>query len=186
VAHILILFGTTDGHTAKIAGRLGEDLRAAGAEVDVVDAAGDVKGLRLEKYAGFVVAASVHLGRYQKPVERWVEGHASSLAARPSAFLSVCLAVLDPHPETQGEVAAIMERFLNRCGWRPTLTKSVAGALLYTRYGWLKRWMLRRIARKSGGDTDTRRDFEYTDWDDLRAFARTFYRLLEQRESSAA
>ena len=39
---------------------------------------------------------------------------------------------------------------------------------------------MRRIAGNYGGDTETSRDFEYTDWDDVRAFARTFHRLLEQ------
>jgi menaquinone-dependent protoporphyrinogen oxidase len=58
--------------------------------------------------------------------------------------------------------------------------KFVAGALPYTRYNWLKRWIMRRIVAKAGGDTDTTRDFEYTDWEDLRAFARTFGRNLRK------
>jgi menaquinone-dependent protoporphyrinogen oxidase len=33
---------------------------------------------------------------------------------------------------------------------------------------------MRRIVRKAGGDTDTSRDFEYTDWDDLRTFVNEF------------
>jgi len=35
---------------------------------------------------------------------------------------------------------------------------------------------MRRIARKEGGDTDTSRDYEYTDWNDLRAFGEAFAR----------
>jgi menaquinone-dependent protoporphyrinogen oxidase len=71
-----------------------------------------------------------------------------------------------------------MDRFLARYGWRPAITKLVAGALLYTRYGWLKRRMMKRIVAKAGGDTDTTRDFEYTDWNDLRDFAEDFASLL--------
>jgi menaquinone-dependent protoporphyrinogen oxidase len=52
----------------------------------------------------------------------------------------------------------------------------VAGALLYTQYGWLTRWFMKRIVTKAGGDTDTTRDYEYTDWNDLRTFAREFAR----------
>ena len=48
------------------------------------------------------------------------------------------------------------------------MLRLVAGALVYSRYNWLTRWMMRRIARKEGGDTDTARDYEYTDWDALR------------------
>ena len=61
----------------------------------------------------------------------------------------------------------------------PGIVKTVAGALPYTRYGWLKRWLLRRIVRQHGGDTDWTRDFEYTDWDDLRAFAHSFNEMIQ-------
>ena len=55
------------------------------------------------------------------------------------------------------------------------MTKVVAGALPFTKYGWLKRLVMLRIARKQlGTDLDTRRDYEYTDWKDVRAFARDF------------
>lgn len=62
------------------------------------------------------------------------------------------------------------------------MTKAVAGALLYTRYGWLKRWIMRRIVRKAGGDVDTTRDYEYTDWIALRELARRFAARLARRE----
>jgi menaquinone-dependent protoporphyrinogen oxidase len=53
----------------------------------------------------------------------------------------------------------------------------VAGALPYTRYNWLKRWVMKRIVAKAGGDTDTTRDYEYTNWEELRAFSEEFGRL---------
>jgi menaquinone-dependent protoporphyrinogen oxidase len=100
----------------------------------------------------------------------------------PTAFLSVCLAVLEKGTGPREEILRIMRRFLDRCGWRPTITKMVAGAVPYTRYGWLKRQMMKRIVGKAGGDTDTTRDFEYTDWNDLRDFARDFAALAAQKQ----
>jgi hypothetical protein len=61
--------------------------------------------------------------------------------------------------------------------------KEVAGALKYTRYGWLKRRVMRYIAGKAGGSTDTSRDHEYTDWEDLRVFAES---LATEPAKSAA
>ena len=58
--------------------------------------------------------------------------------------------------------------------WQPDERKLVAGALPYTRYNWVKRWVMRRIVSKAGGDLDTSRDYEYTDWDDVKAFAVKF------------
>ena len=44
---------------------------------------------------------------------------------------------------------------------------------------------MRRIVAKAGGDTDTTRDYEYTDWDDLWAFARAFGRRLTKTPVAA-
>lgn len=181
MTHILILYGTTDGHTRKIAQVLAENLRAQFCSVDIMDAAGTLRRFNPESYDGVIVAASVHIGDYQRPVANWVRAHAQTLNLLPTAFLSVCLAVLEPGPKPRQEILRIMRRFLDRCGWRPTITKMVAGALLYTRYGWLKRLMMKRIVAKAGGDTDTTRDYEYTDWNDLRTFSREFAELTAQR-----
>jgi menaquinone-dependent protoporphyrinogen oxidase len=175
---LLVLYGTTDGHTAKVAQALGETLSGEGAECDVVEAKRGGDGPRPEEYAGAVVAASVHAGGYQKAVREWVRAHVAELAERPNAFVSVCLGVLEKDPRTHAELARILERFRLETGWTPREEKTVAGALLYRKYGWLKRWMMKRIVAKAGGDTDTSRDYEYTDWNDLRTFARAFARKV--------
>ena len=54
----------------------------------------------------------------------------------------------------------------------------VAGALEYSKYNPLKRWIMKRIAAKAGGGTDTSRDYDYTDWDDLQQFAEAFGRRV--------
>lgn len=175
MTRILVLYGTTDGQTGKIAHFVGDELHSLGAEVDVVDAATaspDPAG-----YGGVVVAASVHAGGYQRPVIRWAAAHAGALHARRTAFLSVCLGVLQQDPAVQADLEKIRKRFIAQTRWTPTQTRMVAGALKYSQYGWLKRLVLRRIARKAGGGTDTSRDYEYTDWNELRTFAETFYSL---------
>ena len=120
------------------------------------------------------MAASVHAGRYQKSVEKWVHAHAAALGRKPAAFVSVCLGVLQHDAKVERDLQAILDRFVAIAGWRPTAVKFVAGALPYTHYGWLRRLVMKRIVAKAGGDTDTSRDFEYTDWNDLRHFAVDF------------
>ena len=176
MARILVFYGTTTGHTAKIARSIGDTLRQQGAGVNVIEANGEWP--EPEDYAAVVVAASVHGGKYQPQVRRWVRANAEALNARPTAFVSVCLGVLQQEPQVQQEVAAIMTRFLMAAGWRPAVTKTVAGALLYTQYNPFLRWVMKRITRKAGGDTDTSRDYEYTNWSDLRMFAEDFGRRV--------
>lgn len=169
---LLILYGTTDGHTAKIASYLASQLHGFGATVDVVEAGMADPDPR--NYVGVIVAASVHAGGYQRAVVRWARAHAAALQGKPAAFLSVCLGVLQPDLEVQRDLIAITNRFEARTGWKPLRVKLVAGALSYTRYGWLKRMVMRRMAAKAGGSTDISRDHEYTDWADLREFADAF------------
>ena len=38
--------------------------------------------------------------------------------------------------------------------------------------------MMKRIVAKAGGGTDTTRDYEYTDWNDLRVFAHEFLNVV--------
>ena len=182
MSRILVVYGTSDGHTAKIAEAIGETLRRKGAIVNVMDARRAIG--RPESYDGIVVAASVHAGGYQRSVHRWVREHAASLQRKPTAFVSVCLAVLQNKTEVQQHLTAILDQFFADAGWRPTLTKIVAGALLYTRYHWLTRWMMKRIVQKAGGDTDTSRDYEYTDWKDVRKFAVEFGQLVDRTSAA--
>jgi menaquinone-dependent protoporphyrinogen oxidase len=177
-SRVLVLYGTTDGHTRKIATTLAETLRAAELEVDVVNAQ-ERFDPDPEHYDGVIVAASVRGGRFQRAVRQWANRHAVSLKSRPTAFVAVCLSVLDRSPKTAVMLDGILQRFFDESHWRPPVTKIVAGALLYTRYNWIMRWIMRRIVAKAHGDTDTSRDYEYTDWEALRAFARQFaFRLI--------
>ena len=176
MARILVLYGTTDGHTAKVAEKVATTLRTAGAIVDVVEAG--TKEAEPEDYAGVIVAASVHAGGYQRSVRQWVRRHAEALRGRPSAFLSISLGVLQSDPKVQRHVAAIVSRFLRATRWEPAMIQNVAGAVLYTKYNLIKRWIIKQIVRQAGGATDTSRDYEYTDWTELRAFAERFNRTV--------
>ena len=169
---VLVIYATTDGHTAKVAQAIAATLGLQGVKVDL----GDANGWDPDpgSYAAVVMAASVHAGGYQRSIRQWARRHAAGLRGMPTAFISVCLAVLNRTPKVDRDLSAILDRFVAQTGWQPGETKAVAGALRYTRYGFLKRWMMRRIVAKQHGDTDTSRDYEYTDWDDLAAFTRRF------------
>src|SRR5262245_2010312 len=156
----LIYFGTTDGQTAKIASAMAGTLRGTGASVVVANAStsGDPNP---EDFDAIIVAASVHAGSYQHAVVRWVERHRAALDARPNVFVSVCLAIVNRTPKVDQDINQMMQRFFAMSEWQPRETKVVAGALLYRNYNWMKRWMMRRIVAKQGGETDTSRNHEY-------------------------
>src|SRR5688572_6568109 len=142
MSRVLILYGTTEGHTRAVARAIAEPLSRGGVAADVVRAG--VLEPALRDYDAIIVAASVHAGRYQKAVEQWVRAHANEFGARPTAFVSVSLAVLQQRDaKVMAELDAIVRRFLVATAWQPGVVKHVAGALLYTRYNIFKRWIMK-------------------------------------------
>lgn len=176
MTRILVLYGTTEGHTEMIATMIGNTLTAQGCDVNIIQA-GTIDP-RPVNYDGIIVAASVHRGQYQEEVARWIRAHAVDLRSKPTAFVSACLGVVQHDPKVSAELDAVVHRFIDPLHWQPTVIKLVAGALPYSKYNLLKRWLIKRIAAKAGGDTDTSRDYDYTDWKDLRGFAEDFGRRV--------
>jgi menaquinone-dependent protoporphyrinogen oxidase len=172
-ARFLIVYGSTDGHTAKVAAAMASTLLSRGVSVSVQNSAAPRTSDPAD-YSAVIVAASVHAGTYQRSVQRWVQTHLVALSQRPSAFVSVCLAVLNRTPKVERDLGANLQRFFDETGWKPLEAKIVAGALLYTKYPWWKRRMMRRVVAKAHGDVDISRDYVYTDWDDLDEFVVRF------------
>lgn len=183
MSRILVIYATSEGQTAKIARALAARLTAAGADTDVYDAA--LSDPLPAAYDGVIVAASIHAGGYQKSVGKWLRAHVNEFGSRPTAFISVCLAVLSKNIKSRDDARAIAQRYVNGFDWDPTMIKLVAGALLYTRYNFVVRWVMKRMSAAAGGDTNTSRDYEYTDWQDLRAFADRFAGVVGVRRGVA-
>jgi menaquinone-dependent protoporphyrinogen oxidase len=165
----LIAFESHDGQTARIAHRLGTHLAARHVAVDVVDLRS--QACSPEGVRAVILGAPVRYGRHSRALRRWVEHHRAALNALPSAFFSVSLVAASTRAEDQGAAADLMAGFLRATGWTPGLTHGFAGALRYRQYNPLVRLVMRRIARRSGGDTDTSVDHDYTDWAAVDAFA---------------
>lgn len=167
-----VFYATREGHTHKIAERVADDLRQRGFEAEVRDLRGEA-AIDLKNFSSAILAASVHIGRHEPEMLEFVKQHRAELEAMPSAFLSVTLseagaeranATLEEHARFVADVQGMLDRFFKETGWHPHHVKPVAGALLYTKYNFLIRFVMRRIARNAGAATDTSRDYEYTDW----------------------
>ncbi|HEX5069813.1 MAG TPA: flavodoxin domain-containing protein [Vicinamibacterales bacterium] len=160
-----VFYATSEGQTRRIAQRLAAALHARGLDSAPVDLQqGDEAGIDWSGVRGAVVGASIHIGKHQPAAIRFAEKHARELGARPSAFFSVSMAEASKNPGDVAAARALAQGFVDRAKWRPDFVVSLAGALVYTKYGWLTRIVMRRISRKEGGPTDTSRDYEFTDW----------------------
>lgn len=176
---VAVFYATREGHTRRIAEHVAATLRQRGLDAVVGNVRSRQAALPPGPYAGVVVAASVHAGRHEAEMVRFVKEHRAEIESVPNAFISVTLseagaersdATPAEHAKFVSGVQEVINRFLDETGWRPKHVKPVAGALLYTQYNFLIRFVMKRIARAEGGSTDTSRDHEYTDWAALDRF----------------
>lgn len=170
MSKILIAYGTTEGQTARIADHLSELMRSRGLDADALNIK-LAQGVSLDGYDAVVVGGSIHMGKHQEDVVEFVRKNLADLDRLPSAFFSVSLAANGDLENAE----AYVENFVEETGWRPSKVGLFSGALLYRQYGFLKRYMMKRIVRdKPGMSTDTSRDYVYTDWDQVKRFADDF------------
>jgi menaquinone-dependent protoporphyrinogen oxidase len=173
---ILIAYGTRYGHTLKIAERIADTLMEDGDTVRLIHAHGRnlPRELSFADFDGVIVGASVIVGRHQRAVRRFVRDNRDRLGALPTAFFSVSGAAGSQKPDDRARAAKYVSEFLAQTGWRPALTDAFGGAMAYTKYNPLLRWITKRESMKEGGPTDTSRDHETTDWAQVERFARAF------------
>ena len=163
MANVLVVYATHDGQTRKIAERMATVLRIHRHVVELLDASVS-REVDLSRFDAVFIGSPVRAQGYLRAVVRFVRSHRTELERMPTLFFSVGLAVVGKSGKGQAQTMEIVRKLVADTGWRPARVELIAGALPYTRYNFLVRFVMRRIVSKEGGDTDTSRDYEYTDW----------------------
>lgn len=170
---VLVLYATHEGYSGRIANYVSAALKAHDLVTHVVNAANAGTGFSPAECSAAILIASVHGSRHKREMIEFVKRYRADLERIPTAFLSVSLteagaenagAPPERRAEASADVRRMLETFLAETGWRPTFVRPVAGALAYSKYNFFMRYVMKQIARKAGGDVDTSRDYEYTDW----------------------
>ena len=176
---IVIFYATREGHTRRIAEHIASELRRREHVVEIYDVKAVAESIDWPPYDWACVAASVHAGHHEPEMIAFVKQHRQALERLQAAFLSVTLseagaedvrATKERRARSAAEAQQMIDVFVRETGWRPARVLPVAGALAYSRYNFLIRFVMKRIARKAGAPTDTSRDYEFTDWPALDAF----------------
>lgn len=171
---ILIFYGTNYGQTAKVARFIADRLTTHGVATKLVNGDEAPHDLSIADFDGVIVGGSIIRGRHQRCVRRFVSDNRDALNRVPSAFFSVSGSAGNRAARGQIDAQRCIEEFLCETGWHPVLTERVAGAMAFTKYNPLLRWMLRQISKRNGGPTDASRDHELTDWIRVERFADAF------------
>lgn len=173
MAHVAIFFATREGHTRAIAEHLAGAIRARGPLVDLFDVARLAEPISLGTFAAVVLAASIHLRRHEPEMQAFAERHRDALERVPTTLLSVSMTEALAEDSTRTteeraaaaeEVRAMIHRFLEETGLVPAHVHAIAGALPFSRYGPLQRFLVTRIARQAGLADSAAIDVDFTDW----------------------
>lgn len=176
--NILLVYGTSEGQTGKIARHIETTLEAGGAAVRTIEGHDLGDDLAVDAFDGVIVGAAVHAGKHDKRVTQFAKDHLRTLERLPSAFFSVSLSAAAEGDEGKADVERLLHEFTEETGWHPGKMDAFGGALLYTQYNPVLRFVMKRKAAHYSDDLDTKRDFEYTDWDGVTAFAIAFLEIL--------
>lgn len=177
MATILVAYGTGEGQTAKVADRLADEFESLGHDpttVNVKEADPDVAD-----FDAVLVGASIHFGKHQKAVRKFVKTNRDALVSRPTGFFQVSGS--SAQSEGAEEAAGYVDDFVETTNWRPDRIGLFGGALRFSEYGFFLGALMKRIARSSYPDVEPSEDVEFTDWEEVAAFADEFATFVDER-----
>ena len=186
---VAVFFATREGHTRKVAEHIAANLRSHGLDVDLNDVRAPQSCLEWSQYQSAWVAASVHAGQHEREMIRFVRQHRTQLERLNAVLVSVSLSQAGAEAVTgtaarreasAADVRRMIDIFGRKTEWHPASILPVAGALAYSRYNLLVRFVMKRIARSQGAPTDTSRDYEFTNWETLDRFVDSLTRRVDE------
>lgn len=166
----LIVYATREGQAGKIAWRIAEHLRNLGCDVTVHNAAESFESGTQFDYV--LYGGSMHAGGIEHELLTFMKREHEALAVSESGFFLVLLSAATRDPTLRkSSMDDSTEKVREQLPLEFDHIEMIAGALKYSKYRWPMKWIMRRIAKQAGGDTDMSKDYEYTDWDAVRKFA---------------
>lgn len=168
---VLLLHSSCEGQTKKILNHIEQQLGDQ-YHCDYIDIHSE-PNVDFSLYDRVLVGASIRYGHFNKKLYRFINKYQQELSQYNVAFFCVNLTARKEGKDTP-EGSAYIKKFLIKSPWHPVLIGVFAGALRYPRYNFFERTMIKLIMKITGGETDTTKEVEYTDWNKVSDFAAQF------------
>ena len=184
MGEVLVAYASGEGQTEKVAAVIAAVLRERGHDVTVRRVTEDAPSV--EEFDAVLVGSSVNNRAHRPEAVAYIEENVAPLADRPSGFFQLSLASAARSRWARRGATAFVDDLTDQTGWYPDRVGLFAGALKYSQYGRVERQLFRLAAAATTGDTDTSRDYEYTDWVGVESFARQFSDDVESGDETTA
>lgn len=172
MAKALFLYSSREGQTKKILQYIDQQLTDL--DCELVDLH-TIQEVDFSQYDRILIGASIRYGHLNKKLYQFIEANLEQLNLHKVAFFCVNLTA---RKEEQGkdtpEGSVYIKTFLAKSPWQPSLIGVFAGALYYPRYNFFDKMMIKLIMTMTGGETDTSKEVEYTNWEKVALFANKF------------
>lgn len=156
---ILVAYASKYGSTGEIAEKIGEVLKQAGLEADVLP----VKSVKdVSAYGSVVLGSAMYIGQWRKDAVNFLEANESALAARP-------LWVFATGPSGKGDPKELLKGVIVPNGVKPILDRLKPqdyavfhGYLNPEKMGFMEKWIVKRVSGELG---------DFRDWDMINAWS---------------
>jgi len=169
--NILVTYASKYGATKEIAEKIGEVLRKAGLQVDVLP----VKGLRdLTPYRAVILGSALYIGKWQKEAVEFLKANEKILADRPVWLFS-------SGPTGEGDPVELIEGARMPAALQPVADRihhrDIAvfhGYINPDKVNFIEKWAIKSIVKKPFGD--------FRDWDMIVTWATTIANAMKEAE----
>jgi len=155
---VLVTYASKSGSTAEVADAIGKRLADTGLTVDVRRA----KNVRsVDGYAAVIVGSAIRAGRWLSEASGFVKTHREALAARKTAFFTLCMTLQQDTPEHRETVAAYLKPV--REILEPDRIEFFAGKMDYRKLALAPRLIVKGMKVPEG---------DFRNWDAISSWAR--------------
>ena len=177
---ILLLYSSRFGQCKRIAETLEAELTSLGHACEIFNIEQSPKPSKaIQDYGAVIITASIRYGYYHKKVGVFVRENLQALGQTLDVFIPINLVARKPERRTL-ETNSYVRKFLDKTGWNPKLLNILPGALTYPVYNPFDRFMIKLIMKMTKGETDTTKSIDYTDWEEVKAYAQTIHQKMNE------
>ena len=171
--NILVTYASKYGATEEIAEKIGEVLRQAGLQADVLP----VDGIRdLNPYKAVILGSAVYIGKWHKEAAEFLQTNEKILANRPVWLFS-------SGPTGEGDPVELLEGVRLPAALQPVADRiqprDIAvfhGYINPDKINFIEKWAIKSLVKKPVGD--------FRDWDSIVTWSTTIADTLKDAEHS--